>query len=395
LALATASLPDGTVNSPYSASLAASGGAPPYTFAISGLPDGLTGHADGTITGTPSAPGKFTVSATVTDSAKATASQRYSVTIVAPAITITTTSLAVATVGTAYSATLAATGGIPPLTWSATGLPANLVISPGGAISGTPAAPGSSTVTVTVKDSLGTTASKPFPLSVVLPPAPPLNFSGVLATSPPFQQPQLQVSLGTIYPVDVMATLTLTFAPDSGPDDPSIRFSTGDRTAKVTIPAGSTLASTTVGLQTGTVAGLITITAQLQAAGQDVTPTPAPVFTTRINAMAPVPMTVTASRTSTGFNVTVIGFVTDREMTQAIFTFTAAQGSNLQTTSLTVPVDTLFSAYFSGATAIPFGGQFNFMQAFTINGNPQAVVSVTVTLVNKIGQSSATTLNLN
>ncbi len=383
------------MNSPYSASLSASGGAPPYTFAISGLPDGLTGHADGTITGTPSVAGKFTVSATVTDSAKATASQRYTVTIAGPAITITTSSLPVATVGAAYSAAVVATGGIPPLTWSATGLPTGLAISPTGAISGTAGAPGSSTVTVTVKDSLGTTASKTLPLSVVLPPAPPLTYSGVLSASPPAQQPQLQVSLGTVYPVDVVVTLTLTFAPDSGGDDPSIQFSTGGRTAKVTVPAGSTLASTTVGLQTGTVAGLITITSQLQAVGQDVTPTPPPATTTRIAPLAPVPTTLTATRTSTGFNVTVIGYVTDREVTQAIFTFTAAPGSNLQTTSLTVPVDTLFSAYFSGSTAIPFGGQFNFTQAFTINGNPQAVVSLTVTLVNKIGQSPAMTLNLN
>ena len=58
-------------------------------------------------------------------------------------------------------------------------------------------------------------------------------------------------------------------------------------------------------------------------------------------------------------------------------------------------MDTLFSEYFSSAAALPFGGQFTFTQPFTVNGNPQAIVSVTVTLVNKIGQSTATTVNLN
>jgi hypothetical protein len=37
--------------------------------------------------------------------------------------------------------------------------------------------------------------------------------------------------------------------------------------------------------------------------------------------------------------VTLNGYVTDREMTQAVFQFTAGTGSNLQTTTLTVPLD--------------------------------------------------------
>jgi hypothetical protein len=87
--------------------------------------------------------------------------------------------------------------------------------------------------------------------------------------------------------------------------------------------------------------------------------------------------------------------VTDREMTQAVFLFTAAVGSNLQTTTLTVPLDTLFAQYFGGSAAAPFGGQFTFTQAFTVNGNSQAIVAVSVTLVNKVGQSTAVSATLN
>ena len=105
--------------------------------------------------------------------------------------------------------------------------------------------------------------------------------------------------------------------------------------------------------------------------------------------------TVTAVRNATGFTVTVTGYVTDREMTQAIFAFAAATGSNLQTTTLTVPADTPFAQYFNGAGAAPFGGQFLFTQPFTVTGSTQAIVSVTVTLVNKIGQSTAATAALN
>jgi hypothetical protein len=383
------------VNSVYSASLSAAGGVKPYTWSVSGLPDGLSATAAGVISGTPTAAGKFTVSVAVKDAAEAGASQRFTLTVAPPQITISTATLPSGTVGTAYSATLSATGGAPPFSWSATGLPPGLTMSAAGSISGTPTTAGNSTVTATVKDSAGASASKALPLAIVLPPVPPQTFGGVTNTSPPLQQPQLTVALATPYPVDVVVTLTLTFAPDSGPDDPAIVFATGGRTAKITVPAGSTAGATSVGLQTGTVAGLITITSQLQAAGQDVTPTPAPRTTIRIAALAPVPTTVTATRNSTGFTVTIIGYVTDREVTQAIFTFNAAAGSTLQTTSLTVPVDTLFSAYFGGAGAIPFGGQFTFTQPFTVNGNVLAVGSVTVTMVNKIGQSTPITVNVN
>jgi hypothetical protein len=57
--------------------------------------------------------------------------------------------------GTAYSKSLAATGGIPPRSWSlASGtLPPGLTLSTAGVISGTPTTPGTSTFTVRVTDS--------------------------------------------------------------------------------------------------------------------------------------------------------------------------------------------------------------------------------------------------
>jgi hypothetical protein len=195
--------------------------------------------------------------------------------------------------------------------------------------------------------------------------------------------------------VDVVVTLTLAFAPDSGADDPSIQFSTGGRTARITIPAGSTTGSSDVGVQTGTVAGVITVTSALLASGADVTPSPVPRQTIRINAGAPVLTQVTGARTSTGFTVTITGFVTTREMTQAVFQFNPTPGTNLQTTSLTVTLDSLFSSYFGSAAAGPFGGQFTFTQTFTVNGNVQGVGSVTVTLANRVGTSAPGTATLN
>jgi len=68
--ITTTSLPNGTVNVAYSASVAASGGTPPYTWSASGLPAGLSIDTNtGQITGTTAASGTFPVTITVTDSA--------------------------------------------------------------------------------------------------------------------------------------------------------------------------------------------------------------------------------------------------------------------------------------------------------------------------------------
>ena len=87
------------------------------------------------------------------------------------ALAITTTSLPGATVGTAYSATLAASGGTPPYAWtlSSGSLPAGLSLSSSGVISGTPTTSGGASFGVKVTDSstpTAQTATTTFSISV-------------------------------------------------------------------------------------------------------------------------------------------------------------------------------------------------------------------------------------
>lgn len=73
--------------------------------------------------------------------------------------------LPAATVGVAYSATLTASGGVAPYSWSAVGLPAGLNFS-NGAISGTPSVAGTSTVSIDTRDATAQTATTTYTLTV-------------------------------------------------------------------------------------------------------------------------------------------------------------------------------------------------------------------------------------
>ena len=158
LAITTTTLPNGIVNAAYSTKLASAGGTGTITWSVSkgSLPAGLTLSGSGTISGTPTAAGtsSFTVSATDSSTPPQTKTQALSITI-NPLLSITTTSLPNGLTGTAYSATLQSTGGSGTITWSvASGsLPAGLTLSSAGAITGTPTTAGSSSFTVTAKDS--------------------------------------------------------------------------------------------------------------------------------------------------------------------------------------------------------------------------------------------------
>jgi alpha-tubulin suppressor-like RCC1 family protein len=81
-------------------------------------------------------------------------------------LSITTEALPEGAAGLAYQAVLAASGGAEPYTWTASGLPAGLSMSPHGIITGYPAAVGTSNVIVTVTDAAHATRTAPLKLEV-------------------------------------------------------------------------------------------------------------------------------------------------------------------------------------------------------------------------------------
>jgi hypothetical protein len=162
LQVSTSFLPNDEIGSPYLISLYATGGTSGYTWSISSgaLPTGLSLNSSaGTIAGTPTVVGTFDFTVQVRDSttpAVQTATKLLGLTVLPAPLVITTFALPGDQQGIPYAATLSASGGAAPYTWSISSgaLPLGLTLnSPTGAISGNPSTSGTATFSVTVTDS--------------------------------------------------------------------------------------------------------------------------------------------------------------------------------------------------------------------------------------------------
>ena len=133
-------------------------------------------------------------------------------------------------------------------------------------------------------------------------------------------------------------------------------------------------------------AGTITLNLPLQSAKGVVTE--AATRTLRVLRAAPVIRGLQAVHTAGGFEIRLATYSTPREVTQAVVQSTPAPGTNLQTTQPNIPLTDVAACYKSSASTA-FGSQFALVLPFTIQGNAAGIDSVSVSLVNSQGSSSA------
>jgi len=194
--ITTSTLPTGEENVSYDQTLTAIGGTGPYTWSVTSgsLPSGLSLASNGTITGTPSGNGSDSFTAQATDGDGVVATRVIALPVAAP-LSLTANTLPdpvafpdAATIlnelddngtynpapyeseATTYAATLAGTysqavgstsGGAGTVTYMVTSgsIPAGMVLSTSGVLSGEPSAAGPYSFTVTATDAAGGTAS--------------------------------------------------------------------------------------------------------------------------------------------------------------------------------------------------------------------------------------------
>jgi hypothetical protein len=167
-------LPNGVTGLPYLATLTAKGGTPPYTFTTSNtLPTGLSlDQSSGVISGTPTATGTWSVFVTATDANHVSSSRSLGLQFVTdpPGMPIISGGTPThCTVGVpCFRSASAFSGGVPPFTWTASGLPPGMSIRNGetqnsapysGAVIGAPTQLGTFNALVTATDALGATSS--------------------------------------------------------------------------------------------------------------------------------------------------------------------------------------------------------------------------------------------
>jgi hypothetical protein len=185
ITITTTSLPNGTVNTAYSAAIQTKDGCPPYSWAIvsGSLPPGISMKPSAsTLTldlyGTPTIAATYSFTILATGCGGHISSVSYKVVIQSSStsssyVNITTSVVPNGTINTAYAAAIQASGGCTPYSWSiASGaLPAGITAAPSSTttslkLSGTPTTAASSSFTVSATGCGGHVASASYQIAI-------------------------------------------------------------------------------------------------------------------------------------------------------------------------------------------------------------------------------------
>lgn len=240
------------------------------------------------------------------------------------------------------------------------------------------------------------------------PTLPAYTIGGASGTVAAGSQPNISLTLASGYPVNLSGVLTIAVS-GSLPADPAVVFATGGLTVPFTIPANTTSAvfgsqGTQIGLQTGTVAGTITLTPSFatQAGNVDVTPASPTTLQLTVAPAAPTLLAIQLTgETTTGLTIAVTGFTTSRALTTWNVTFTTAAGYKMPTTQFAIDVSQVSTVWFGSTASHAYGGQFTLTIPFTFQGTVptgqtvlNTIASVSATVSNGVGASNSLTVNM-
>jgi hypothetical protein len=175
VAITTTTLPNGTVDTSFSAAVNASGGCGPYEWAlVSGnLPSGVSAPSSNTdsleLKGTPTTAATYSFTVSVKGCDGHVSEATYTVVIQSAGVAITTTTLPNGTVGTPFSAAVYASGGYTPYTWTLVSgsLPSGISSAASSNtesfdLAGTPTAAGTYSFTISVTGDYGHVSEMPY-----------------------------------------------------------------------------------------------------------------------------------------------------------------------------------------------------------------------------------------
>lgn len=193
-------------------------------------------------------------------------------------------------------------------------------------------------------------------------------------------QRKLAVRLAQVSETSGSGTVTLSFtsADPNYPDDPAVRFTTGQNRVAFQVKEGDSIGTFGTGpdvtFQTGTTAGALTFTVALGGYSE--------VFTFPVAAAPPSVDTASLSRRPGVVDVAVTAFDNTRTAGKFTFTFYDAGGRVIQPGAIRADWTDAFVNYFRNTKS---GGSFAMRAAFPVGGDPASIGAVEVEIVNSQG----------
>ena len=250
-----------------------------------------------------------------------------------------------------------------------------------------------------------------FPLSGFGNPPPPIptySFTGAGGNQAPMSQIAIGLSLASGYAIEIDGKLTLSVDNGGLTSDPAVQFSSGGRVVTFTIPPNTTQAifsggNSAINLQTGTVAGTVTITPSFALPSSlDVTPKAPTTLSLTIPSGPPHLVNgLVSQKSANSLTLQIFGYGPTRALSTLQFQFLAQSGGNVASDVISVNVQPNAAAWFSSVQSANFGGQFMVSVPFSFTSNEASVSSplsllqsVSVTATNDLGTSNVVAVAL-